>query len=107
VPAAHRAASATAGTAETPATVEVRAGGRLIIVAPTAETVDAMGDFTDWQPTPLVRTAEGRWEYPRPVAPGVHQFNVRLGGGAWIVPNGASAVDDGFGGRTGLVVVRP
>jgi hypothetical protein len=111
VPAAHRdsgaGGAATAGAAEAPATVEVRAGGRLIIVAPAAETVDAMGDFTDWQPTPLVRTAEGRWEYPRPVPAGVHQFNVRLSGGAWIVPNGASAVDDGFGGRTGLVVVRP
>jgi hypothetical protein len=40
------------------------------------------------------------------LSPGVHHLNVRLDGGPWLVPAGAFAVDDGFGGHVGLIVVR-
>ena len=48
----------------------------------------------------------GRWTLPVALGPGVHHLNVRFDGGAWLVPEGALAVDDGFGGRVGLFVVR-
>ena len=65
-----------------------------------------MGDFTDWKVEALVALGSGRWTFPAALTPGVHHLNVRFDGGAWLVPSGASAVDDGFGGRVGLIVVR-
>jgi hypothetical protein len=65
-----------------------------------------MGDFTDWKTEPLIPVGEGRWTHRVALGPGVHHLNVRFDGGAWLVPSGAVAVDDGFGGRVGLVVVR-
>ena len=64
-----------------------------------------MGDFTDWKPMALEYTGIGRWRLPIELEPGVHHLNVRFDGGAWLVPTGAVAVDDGFGGRVGMVVV--
>jgi hypothetical protein len=33
-------------------------------------------------------------------------LNVRFDGGEWTVPAGTPAVDDGFGGKVGMFVVR-
>lgn len=79
---------------------------RLGIVGPAADRAEVMGDFTDWSPRPLVRTGDGRWAYEGALAQGVHHLNVRFDDGEWIVPAGTVAVDDGFGGRAGLFVVR-
>lgn len=79
---------------------------RLGVVGPPAGRVEVMGDFTDWHPQPLVRTGEGRWAFDGTLTRGVHQLNVRFDGGEWIVPAGTVAVDDGFGGKAGLFVVR-
>jgi hypothetical protein len=79
---------------------------RLAIVGPPADRAEVMGDFTDWEPRPLVAAGEGRWMLGEALSPGVHQLNVRFDGGPWLVPAGAAAVDDGFGGRVGLFVVR-
>jgi hypothetical protein len=65
-----------------------------------------MGDFTDWQPCPLEPDGEGRWTLPVALSPGVHHLNIRFNGGDWTVPAGTVAVDDGFGGRVGMFVVR-
>jgi hypothetical protein len=64
-----------------------------------------MGDFTDWKPQPLIALGSGRWIISDALASGVHHLNVRFDGGPWVVPSGISAVDDGFGGRVGLLVV--
>ena len=64
-----------------------------------------MGDFTDWEPVAL-RRADGRWTLELALAPGVHRLNVRVDGGEWRVPPSLTGVDDGFGGRVGLLVVR-
>jgi hypothetical protein len=81
--------------------------GRLLTIrwAP-ARRAEVMGDFTDWKAEPLIPLGGGRWTYPSALSPGVHHLNVRFDGGAWLVPSGAVAVDDEFGGRVGLVVVR-
>jgi hypothetical protein len=79
---------------------------RLAIVGPAADRAEVMGDFTDWQPRPLVRAGERRWALDTALSPGVHQLNVRFDGGEWVVPAGTVAVDDGFGGEVGIFVVR-
>ena len=81
------------------------AGRRLTIEWMPARTAEVMGDFTDWKPMALEYTGIGRWRLPIELEPGVHHLNVRFDGGAWLVPTGAVAVDDGFGGRVGMVVV--
>jgi len=79
---------------------------RLAIIGPPAARAEIMGDFTDWQPRPLDPDGQGRWTLPVSLSPGVHHLNVRFDGGDWTVPAGTVAVDDGFGGRVGLFVVR-
>ncbi len=65
-----------------------------------------MGDFTEWKAQPLIALGGGRWAHAVALSRGLHYLNVRFDGGAWMVPSGAVAVDDGFGGVVGLVVVR-
>jgi len=36
---------------------------------------------------------------------GMHRIKVRLDGAAWIVPAGATLVEDDFGGKVGLFAV--
>lgn len=84
----------------------VVAGRRLTVRWASARRAEVMGDFTDWMATALIPLSGGRWTLPLDLKPGVYHLNVRFDGGAWLVPSGAVAVDDGFGGRVGLVVVR-
>ena len=89
--------------------VVVEAGGgaiRLELDLPGARSAEIMGDVTEWEPRPLRRRADGRWEATLTLAPGVHRLNLRTDGGPWRVPPMLTAVDDGFGGRVGLLVVR-
>jgi hypothetical protein len=78
---------------------------RLTIVAPGARTVELAGDFSDWQPISL-EAREGFWMLDLALPPGVHRLNVRIDGGRWMVPRGATQQTDEFGGTVGLLVVR-
>lgn len=71
------------------------------------ETVEIMGDFTDWAPIPLIRRGRDLWELLVPLGPGVHQINLRIDGGQWIAPPGIPTLKDGFNGEVGVLVVRP
>ncbi len=73
--------------------------------APGAESVVVTGDFTDWQPVPLLHVENGRWEIVWRVTPGVHRVNIRLNDGAWLVPKGLRSEEDEFGGAVGILVV--
>jgi hypothetical protein len=79
---------------------------RLSVIGPSAAAAEVMGDFTDWRPRALAPDGPGRWTLPLALTPGVYHLNVRFDGGAWTVPAGTVAVDDGFGGKVGLFVVR-
>lgn len=70
-----------------------------------ASRVDLVGDWTHWQPIPLEREADGHWVLRVSLPPGVHRFNLVVDGTRWIVPEGVSALDDGFGGKIALLVV--
>ena len=98
----------TAATAPFAVSLEVRASGdsvALRIAAPEATAVEVMGGFTGWEPVALQPVGGGVWERRFRLPPGQHRLNVRVDGGAWDVPRGATAVDDGFGGVVGTFVV--
>lgn len=85
--------------------VEITAAGPVLVVhAPGAGFVEVMGDFTDWQPMALTRVDEV-WRLDARLAPGLRRFNVRVDGGAWSVPLGATLAHDEFGATVGTIVV--
>ena len=67
-----------------------------------ASVVEMMGDFTDWIPVLLVPADHDQWQLRMRIPAGMHEVNVRIDGGAWTVPAGLTAVDDGLGGRVGI-----
>ena len=99
---------------ETPASLvhafELRPAGtalqRLTARIGGVESVEIMGDFTDWAPIPLIRRGRDLWELLLPLNPGVHQINLRIDGGQWIAPPGVPTLKDGFNGEVGVLVVR-
>jgi hypothetical protein len=70
------------------------------------ETVEIMGDFTGWEPVPLVRRGRDHWELLLPMAPGIHQINLRIDGGQWFAPPGMPTLRDGFNGEVGVLVIK-
>ncbi len=82
----------------------VRSGG-LTFDLPRQTRVQIAGDWTDWQKVELERTADGRWLVPTTLAPGVYRFNLWVDDERWMVPEGFAEVDDGFGGRVGLLII--
>lgn len=100
---------------ETPASLvrefEVRPAGvslrRITARIGGVETVEIMGDFTDWAPVALVRRGREEWELLVPMGPGVHHINLRIDGGVWIAPPGMPSIRDGFNGEVGVILVSP
>lgn len=81
---------------------------RLAIAAPDAVRVDVAGDFSEWTPVATTRGANGVWYADLRIAPGQYRYAFRVNGREWRVPHGATAVDDGFGGKSAwLTVARP
>lgn len=63
-----------------------------------------MGDFSGWHPVAM--TPEGdAWVARVRVEPGAYHYAYRAADGRTIVPAGVPQVDDGFGGRSGVLVV--
>jgi hypothetical protein len=84
----------------------VAEGACTFVVHAVATRVEIASDVSGWQPVLLAPAGADTWTVTLSVAPGLHRLNVRLDGGAWLVPGGlATAVDD-FGGSVGLFVVR-
>ncbi len=76
-----------------------RNGNRtIVIVAPSARTVELMGDFTDWETVQLQPAGADRWRISVPVTSGTYRFNIRVDGGDWGVPPGVTALHDEFSG---------
>jgi hypothetical protein len=63
-----------------------------------------MGDFSGWRPVAM--SPEGRdWVARVRVQRGAHHYTYRLADGSTMVPPGVPAVDDGFGGKSAVLVV--
>jgi hypothetical protein len=91
------------------ASVDTRAcacGGRtLLLHAVVATLVEVTGDFTDWEPVTLELDPSSTWVLPFPLSSGTYRFTVRIDGGDWFVPAGATSVRDEYGGLVGLLTV--
>jgi len=72
---------------------------------PPAARVEIAGDWNGWVPQAMERVEGNRWRVAVPLERGVYHFNVRLDGAQWAVPAGVTALDDGFGGKQGILVV--
>jgi hypothetical protein len=79
---------------------------RLTLDAPDARRVDVAGDFNDWMPAAASRAANGVWYADLKIPPGQYRYAFRINGTEWRVPHGATAVDDGFGGKSAWLTVR-
>ncbi len=80
---------------------------RFRIHAPGAATVSVAGDFNGWdrERHPLRDAGGGWWELSIPIRPGSHQYAYVIDG-EWITPpNAEITVEDGFGGRNGLLII--
>lgn len=78
----------------------------LLIDAPKAESVELMGDATQWSITPMRRLHNGRWRAELKLSPGMHRITVRADGGQWIAPQGLPIGNDEYGSPVGMVLVR-
>ena len=77
----------------------------LFVLPPGTRRAVLAGDPTEWRPTELSRTDDGRWEAVIRATAGVYRINLRTDDGPWRVPPGLPATDDGFGSRVGLLVL--
>jgi hypothetical protein len=86
----------------------VKEDGRTVLRfrAPSADSVEVSGDFTQWVPVKLERSADGWWTTSVRAEPGTYQMNLRVDGGPWIVPSGMLTMKDEFGGETGILVIE-
>jgi hypothetical protein len=78
---------------------------RLSIRAPDARRVELAGDFNEWTPTAATRAANGVWYADLRIPPGQYRYAFRVNGSEWRVPDGATAVDDGLGGKSAWLTV--
>jgi 1,4-alpha-glucan branching enzyme len=98
--------------ARPPATTAVTPDGvRFALARPEAASVAIAGNFNDWSTSshPMSRSgSSGPWTAVVPLPPGEHTYMFVVNGTEWISPPLAEDyVDDGFGARNGVVVVRP
>jgi 1,4-alpha-glucan branching enzyme len=78
---------------------------RLTIRAPNAQRVEIAGDFNEWTPRAATRAANGVWYADLTIPPGQYRYAFRVNGSEWRVPDGATAVEDGFGGKSAWLTV--
>jgi 1,4-alpha-glucan branching enzyme len=81
-----------------------------MLVRAEASSVAVAGSFNQWSVSshPLVRAkAGGLWTIVVPLPPGEHAFMYVVDGKEWVSPPLAEDyLDDGFGAKNGIVVVR-
>jgi hypothetical protein len=63
-----------------------------------------MGDFSAWEPVSMTEEGDA-WVARVRVEPGAYRYAFRTADGQVMVPDGAASVDDGFGGRSAVLVV--
>jgi hypothetical protein len=77
---------------------------RIRVQAGSARRVEVTGDFSEWVPLAL-QDQGGWWTVTVPLSRGAHEVNVRVNGGAWMVPPGLLSATDEFGGSVGRFIV--
>ena len=87
--------------------VAVREGADVVVrfTVPDARQVAIAGEWSDWQPVPLVPAGRDGWQARLALAPGTYRFTLVVDGTRWLVPAGVVTVPDEMGGEQGLLVV--
>jgi hypothetical protein len=82
---------------------------RFRIRAAAAENVFVAGDFNGWSPEaePLRPTGDGWWETRVELDPGSYEYAYVIDGEWTTPPEAKLIVEDGFGGRNGILEVLP
>ena len=77
--------------------------------APGAREVALVGDFNGWDPAahPLRPVGDGWWQAEVRLPAGTHQYAYLVDGVAVTPADAEATVDDGLGGKNGLVQVAP
>jgi 1,4-alpha-glucan branching enzyme len=87
------------------------AGVRFTLLRPEASSITVAGSFNEWSTSahPLAReTSKGLWASVVALPAGEHLYMYVVDGTEWVSPPLAEDyVDDGFGSRNGVVMVRP
>lgn len=78
---------------------------RLTIRNADARRVEIAGDFTNWKPVAATRAPNGVWFADLRIPPGQYRYAFRIDGTTWAVPDGAAAVNDGFGGKSAWLTI--
>jgi hypothetical protein len=79
---------------------------KIVVRVARVESVDVMGDFSDWAPLTMVRRGRDLWELTVPISAGRHQINIRTDGGKWVSPPGLPRSNDLFSGEVGVLIVK-
>jgi hypothetical protein len=87
--------------------VAVREGADVVVrfTLPDARQVAIAGEWSDWQPVPLVPAGRDGWQIRLALAPGTYRFTLVVDGTRWLVPAGVVTVPDEMGGEQGLLIV--
>lgn len=78
---------------------------RILLRVGGVESVEVMGDFSDWGPLQMIRRGRDLWELVLPLSSGMHQINLRVDGGPWVAPPGMPVARDGFSGEVGMLMI--
>jgi hypothetical protein len=92
-----------------PAAVEVRRlnARRVRISLRYAAPVDRLlvaGDWNEWVPVAMTSQGSRRWVADLEIPSGSHTYAL-VADGVWVLPDGVTGVDDGLGGRVGILMV--
>ena len=88
-----------------PAYERENGAGTLRFRVPGVTRVAIAGQWNNWQPVPMEPGPGGTWTLRLALPTGVYRFNLVVDGETWIVPDGVPSVEDGYGGRVGLLIV--
>jgi len=105
--AAMASASCAAAIADR-APIETPDGVRFTFANAAAKSVSVAGNFNEWSAAanPLARSGKV-WTAVVTLPPGEHLFMFIVDGKGIVPPLAEDYVDDGFGSRNGVVIVRP
>jgi hypothetical protein len=79
---------------------------KIVVRVGRVESVDVMGDFSDWGALTMVRRGRDLWELTVPISNGRHEINIRIDGGKWVAPPGLPKTNDLFNGEVGVLIIK-
>lgn len=79
---------------------------KIVVRVARVESVDVMGDFSDWAPLTMTRRGRDLWELTVPISAGRHEINIRTDGGKWVAPPGLPKSNDMFSGEVGVLIIK-